>query len=345
MFAPLVSQAFESEESYVGLGLGFSRLTPGTSDSVYDNVDESGFGFQLFGGYRLKDDISVELHYTDLGNAVLEDGDTGEESDFGYSALGAALHWYPWQTSWNGKNSLNAYLEAGLASISTDSDVDYSKEASMALGLGIGIEYSFKDSWAARISGQSFTRDAHFVGLSIMKRFGTTEPVPQRRPVVKPRPLPKPEPVKAPVVIMADSDDDGIVDDIDDCPGTPSGMSVNHRGCSVLDARLDGVYFASGSAELTRGATRTLEQVADTLMEYPDARIEIGAYTDSLGAAANNQRLSERRANAVMQYLIDMGINPMRLEARGYGEEDPIASNDTAQGRAANRRVEIRVIK
>ena len=72
MFAPLVSQAFESEESYVGLGLGFSRLTPGTSDSVYDNVDESGFGFQLFGGYRLKYDISVELHYTTSATRFLK---------------------------------------------------------------------------------------------------------------------------------------------------------------------------------------------------------------------------------------------------------------------------------
>ena len=177
-----------------------------------------------------------------------------------------------------------------------------------------------------------------------MKRFGSTAPVPVKRPVVKPAPVAKPKPIAAPVVIMADSDNDGIVDDIDDCPDTPDGMSVNHRGCSVLDARLDGVYFASGSSELTTGATRVLDQVIDTLFDYPDARIEIGAYTDSLGAAAANQRLSERRANAVMQYLIDMGVRPTRLEARGYGEEDPIASNDTPQGRAQNRRVEIRVI-
>ncbi len=335
---------FDYDETYAGASIGLSRLTPSTSDSVYNNEDESGTGFGLFAGYRLEDDLSLELQYSDLGEAVLKDGTTDEEASFGYSVLGAMLHWYPWQTSWNGKDTLNAYLEAGLVSVSTDSSVDYNKEASMSLGLGVGIEYSFADTWAARISGQTFTRDAHYLGLSFMKRFGSTAPVPVKRPVVKPAPVAKPKPIAAPVVIMADSDNDGIVDDIDDCPDTPDGMSVNHRGCSVLDARLDGVYFASGSSELTTGATRVLDQVIDTLFDYPDARIEIGAYTDSLGAAAANQRLSERRANAVMQYLIDMGVRPTRLEARGYGEEDPIASNDTPQGRAQNRRVEIRVI-
>ena len=333
-----------TDDIYAGGGLGVSRLTPGTTDSVYSNVDDSGIGFQLFGGYRLSDDLSAELQYAQLGEATLKDSTTDEEAGFGYSVLGAMLHWYPWQISWNGKDSVNAYLEAGLVNLTNDSDVDFDQEASMSLGLGLGVEYSFQNSWAARLSAQSYTRDAHFLAVSVTKRFGAAKPVPVKRPVVKPEPVPEPEPVVEPVIIMADSDDDGIVDDIDDCPGTPQGMSVNHRGCSVLDARLEGVYFASGSAELTRGSEQILNQLTDTLLEHPRTRVEIGAYTDSMGAAANNLRLSERRATAVMQYLIDMGINPARLEARGYGENDPIASNDTPQGRAQNRRVEIRII-
>ncbi|MEK9765905.1 MAG: OmpA family protein, partial [Thalassolituus sp.] len=331
-----------AKDVYVGAGLGLSRLTPGTSGSSWDNIDNGGFGLPLYAGYRASDDLSLELQYNMLGSATLKDGNSGVEEDFSYSVMGAFAHWYPWQTSWDGEDTVQAYLEIGMGAISTKSDVDYIKESTSSITFGIGVEYLFRETWGLRASAQSFSRDAHLFALSLEKRFGKPKPKP------KPKPAPvivrEPEPVIEPVSIMRDSDGDGVVDEIDDCPGTPGGMQVNHRGCSVLDARLEGVYFASGSANLTAGSLQILDEVVETLKNYPRARVEIGAYTDSVGDAGGNQRLSEKRAKSVMQYLIDMGVSPVRLEAKGYGEEDPIASNDTAAGRAQNRRVEIRLI-
>jgi len=105
------------------------------------------------------------------------------------------------------------------------------------------------------------------------------------------------------------------------------------------------VNFAFGESTLQPRATRTLDAVGAVLGRYPDLRVEIGGHTDAVGADAFNQRLSEARAEAVRAYLIDrFGVAPDRLAARGYGEGQPIASNDSRSGRALNRRVEFTVL-
>lgn len=105
------------------------------------------------------------------------------------------------------------------------------------------------------------------------------------------------------------------------------------------------VNFAFGESTLQPRATRTLDAVGAVLGRYPDLRVEIGGHTDAVGADAFNQRLSEARAEAVRAYLIDrFGVAPERLAARGYGEGQPIASNESRSGRALNRRVEFTVL-
>lgn len=99
------------------------------------------------------------------------------------------------------------------------------------------------------------------------------------------------------------------------------------------------------SAELTPSAASNLDQVASELRNQPDVAYEVAGYTDSIGNEDYNQRLSERRAIAVHDYLVQQGVPSGQLTVRGYGEENPVASNDTAEGRAQNRRVEIRPIK
>ena len=84
-----------------------------------------------------------------------------------------------------------------------------------------------------------------------------------------------------------------------------------------------------------------LDVAVEQLSGCPDIRISIGGHTDSIGAEAYNEGLSGRRAEATRRYFIDKGIPPGRLEARGYGESQPVASNDSADGRAQNRRVEL----
>lgn len=104
---------------------------------------------------------------------------------------------------------------------------------------------------------------------------------------------------------------------------------------------LRGVNFAFDSAQVDEASKLVLEVAAEQLNKRPDVKVVVKGYTDSTGPAAYNQSLSERRAKSVRQILIDDGVSPGRLTAEGFGENDPIASNDTAEGRALNRRVEL----
>jgi OOP family OmpA-OmpF porin len=137
-----------------------------------------------------------------------------------------------------------------------------------------------------------------------------------------------------------DSDNDGVPDYLDKCPDTHSGVTVNEEGCPA-PVVLHGVHFEFDSAKLTLNAHKILDKVADSLRNHPELDIIIAGHTDSLGSAAYNKRLSQLRAEAVMNYLVSSGIKQSRMEAIGYGEERPIASNTTEEGRAQNRRVEL----
>ena len=162
--------------------------------------------------------------------------------------------------------------------------------------------------------------------------------------VAPPPPPPPPAPVvvapepPAPVAVVADSDGDGVLDDADRCPGTPAGTRVDARGCEVIV--LKGVNFATNSARLTPGSLATLDAAAETLRRN-GARTEVAGYTDDRGSEASNRKLSQSRAEAVRRYLVSKGVEPARLTARGYGEDNPLAENSTESGRAANRRVEL----
>lgn len=142
-----------------------------------------------------------------------------------------------------------------------------------------------------------------------------------------------------------DTDADGVVDRLDRCPDTPAGTRVDSRGCPLQqEIRLEGVYFETNSAQLRADAVQRLDQAVQTLRLNKDLEIEVAGYTDSSGAASYNQQLSQRRAEAVRDYLASHGVDAGRLSARGYGESDPVASNTSREGRAQNRRVVLRVL-
>ncbi len=143
---------------------------------------------------------------------------------------------------------------------------------------------------------------------------------------------------------LSDSDHDGVVDNRDRCAHTPEGVHVDVHGCQLQNViTLKGVNFATSSAELTRDSFAVLDDVARTLIQNPDLQVEVSGYTDNRGRKSFNVRLSQRRAEAVMEYLIMRGVNRDHLTAIGYGPENPVMSNDTAAGRAANRRVELHI--
>jgi len=141
--------------------------------------------------------------------------------------------------------------------------------------------------------------------------------------------------VKAPV--RGDRDGDGVYDDLDQCPNTPKGAKVDERGCWVLG----GVFFDFDKYSIKSQYNPELTQVAIVLQDNPSVVVEIQGYTDDIGTASYNKKLSKQRADSVMNYLVKMGIDKKRLSTKGYGFSRPIASNLTKRGRAMNRRVEL----
>lgn len=167
--------------------------------------------------------------------------------------------------------------------------------------------------------------------------FGKPEPA-------EPAPAPEPE-VRVVEAEMADADGDGIPDSADKCPGTPSGTRVDGEGCALSDTiDLYGVLFATDSSDLRANARRLLQPVVGIFNRYPDLEVEVAGHTDDRGPDSYNQDLSQRRAESVRQYLVDRGVPAGNVTAMGYGESEPVASNDTEEGRQDNRRVEIRIL-
>jgi len=141
-----------------------------------------------------------------------------------------------------------------------------------------------------------------------------------------------------------DTDGDGVPDHLDKCPQTPRGATVDEVGC-MQQLILNNVEFVVNSSELTAGSKASLDQVADALRGRPDVKsMSVIGHTDSTGSDVYNQRLSERRAAAVADYLRRSGTSN-RFISSGRGESQPISDNESEEGRARNRRVELNVIR
>ena len=148
-----------------------------------------------------------------------------------------------------------------------------------------------------------------------------------------------------------DTDGDGVLDKDDQCVDVPGPASNN--GCPEVTEEVQKklndfartILFDVNKATIKPQSATVLNQIVDVLNQYKNSKFSIEGYTDISGKRAKNQKLSEDRAYSVKAYLIDKGINPARLTAKGFGPEKPIASNKTKKGRELNRRVEINLVK
>lgn len=149
----------------------------------------------------------------------------------------------------------------------------------------------------------------------------------------------------------ADTDGDALADRIDKCPTQfgprPDGCPKKYTLVQVRREKIDikqQVHFATAKFRVLPDSFPLLNQVVQVLRDFPNMQISIEGHTDSVGGEALNMRLSQQRAEAVLDYLISKGVSPERLEANGFGPTKPIASNKTASGRARNRRTEFRIV-
>ena len=142
---------------------------------------------------------------------------------------------------------------------------------------------------------------------------------------------------------IPDSDKDGINDEEDKCPNEAG--TVENHGCPEIQTKINelakSIYFNPGSATVAPKAIPVLNQVFDLMTKYPGFKLEIEGHTDNVGTPVGNQKISQKRADAIKNFFITKGIVEGRLYSIGYGLEKPIASNKTPSGRALNRRVEL----
>lgn len=230
---------------------------------------------------------------------------------------------------------------------------------------GVGIQKALTDRVAFRgevaYRWDRDTASAKYAGLSDHRSYGDT--LATLGLVISmgqaaPAPAAAAPAPAAPTCDQLDDDKDGVNNCDDKCPNTPAGTIVGPDGCPqkvVIDLR--GVNFKydrpkSGETNIskvlkepTEESMGILDQTVDTLKRYPQVRVEVDGYTDSKGKDDYNQALSERRAKIVYDYLVSHGIDASRLDGpKGFGETNPIDTNSTDEGRARNRRVELKVL-
>ncbi|RXJ90305.1 flagellar motor protein MotB [Arcobacter sp. CECT 8983] len=201
---------------------------------------------------------------------------------------------------------------------------------------GIGLRYEFSNDMALKTDIRHLVntndRDnnlVYTVGLAIP--FGEkAAPTPKKQ-----EPTPEPTPVTEKQV---DSDGDGVADINDKCPDTPKGDIVDQNGCS-LKVNLN-INFDFDSARINNEYDSKIKKFADFMKKFPSVKGKIEAHTDSIGTKEYNQDLSERRAASTVKALEAQGVDKSRFNSTGYGETKPKATNETAEGRAQNRRVE-----
>lgn len=240
--------------------------------------------------------------------------------------------------------SIKPYVTGGIGF----GRVNIEDQSNPTLSVGLGLEVDFTDRFFGRIETRMddmINEHAEFYsyGLELGMRFGKKSMPAAPAPVVE-EPVVEPEPAPAVVVEPpkpVDADNDGIMDDMDKCLGTPADVTVDEKGCPDFKGKLQGVNFQSGSANLTASSRVVLNDAATELKRYPELTIMIAAHSDSSGSDELNLKLSQKRAESVLEYLVGQGVAADKLTAKGYGEASPIASNETKEGRAKNRRVEL----
>lgn len=361
------------------------------------------FGFRF--GYNLTDNWALEAVVD-----YVKTEPTANKDNIGMLRYGGDILY-----NFMPKSSLVPYLAAGVGGVNFSGAgmPDYTRAI---FNYGGGVKWFIKDDFALRADvrglnysyGEVYTNVEYTLGLHIA--------------VGAPKPAPKPvEPVQeavvakaAPVVVPVDSDGDGVIDDLDKCPGTPADVKVDAAGCPLdsdkdgvpdyldkcpgtpagvkvdasgcpLDSDGDGVpdyldkcpdtprgdkvdkdgcspkvvdagaqkavaagtrltlkvQFDTGKSVIKKQYFDELKTVGDALNEQKNLKGIIEGHTDNVGSDKLNMQLSQRRANAVRDYIVkNFKVDRKRLVAKGYGETKPIADNATAEGREQNRRIE-----
>jgi OOP family OmpA-OmpF porin len=246
-----------------------------------------------------------------------------------------------------GQAKVRPFVAVGLGTIKHRNVMNVNNAISASMGIGLAGQFAkhlsgrlqviYRSDGDNRSLATSNSYGDWIWTVSIGYNFGGKPPPP---PPPRPAPAAAPPPPPNP-----DLDGDGVPNTRDKCPNTRPGAVVDLDGCEVEAViALDGVHFDFDKATLTPAAKAVLNGAAALLDQNERVVVQVAGHTDSIGTESYNQGLSDRRANSVKDYLVNKGVKASRMTARGYGESQPVASNDTEAGRAENRRVELIVL-
>ncbi|RAJ92948.1 OmpA family protein [Aliidiomarina maris] len=316
-------------EPYVGARIGWTHLDSSRTHTTDEAVFSARDGLRTFTpglelGVIFKQDLALRGYYdsmhADFGSDVNKQSgySSGVDMLFGYSR-GVYLGFGVNHTDIGDQHATGLRGTLGYRHILTPS-------------LSTRFELAYQDGFT-----QSTELSDAYLGASLQYTFG-------QRNVTSARP--EPQSFSSSQVRIADADGDGVADYLDLCPNTPAGQAVNMYGCSAYQAR-DGrfeldIQFANNSADMTDIDRSELAMLAEHMRLNPEARMDIEGHTSSTGAGWRNRQLSQERADAVKQLLVDeFGISASRIQARGLADTQPLSLTDPAS--AVNRRVEVRI--
>lgn len=275
---------------------------------------EDGFNPGARIGYFLTDDLSLNLSYDKTNHTRSNDGTGNQKIKGDTSSLVAQYHF-----GQAGVDSLRPYVEGGVGHQSrgnVQADGHSGRDQSTQLIAGTGVKYYFTNNLYARAGVEAdYALDNGKWDYSALVGLGVNFGGNAGAAAPAPTPAPAPEPVAAE-------------------PEAPV--------ASVVRVELD-VKFDFDKAVVKPNSYGDVKNLADFMKQYPATHVEVAGHTDSVGPDAYNQKLSQRRADAVKQVLVKDGVASNRVTSVGYGESRPVADNATEAGRAVNRRVEAAV--
>ena len=307
------------------------RLFNANANSSIDHA--SGVGVE--GGYRISELFETRLSYTHF-NPVAENHNYDLSSG---KSIALDLLYFPFKESF--------YVVGGA-------DVLDVEESKLSAALGAGYRHYLSKSMALYFEGKGhYQFDDNYTDLSaklgFIYYFGTQKSEIKRSEPVKSTPE-KPVAVVAPLAVVAaiDSDNDGVFDSQDNCADTPATDKVDDKGCTIFTERQETielhVNFDTGKSVVKTKYESEIAKAANFLKTYPHVSLTIDGHSSAKGSAKYNQTLSAKRAQAIVDVLVnEFGIEASRLKAIGYGESKLLDKNNSAAAHEKNRRIEATV--
>jgi OOP family OmpA-OmpF porin len=342
-FAAVSGQAAVAAESggYIGLGVGQSRANiaddrirnelsgAGLTMTTIDD-DDRDVGYKLFGGYKFNKNFAVEGGYFNLGKFGFTANTTTAGSSLTgtgkfqganldalgilpftekFSAFGRVGYIYTW--------TKDTFSGAGAVTVTNSNP----KKSDGNYKYGLGVQYDFTESLGLRVEWERYRvndavgnkGDIDMALIGLVYTFGAAKPAPRAE---TPPPAYVAPVAAAPVLVIVPI------------------VARTQQYCSILD-----IQFEINKSTVQREAEEKLDVLVTFMRKYPDTTAVIEGHTDEVGTSADNMRLSQNRADSMVNYLANRGIARSRLQAVGYGETRPIADNSTEIGKRLNRRI------